>query len=253
MNHPALQTIDWNFQQLDVQTCLVCSSYSVMYMEMNESGHPIWSRYNVKPEGFDDIGVEEIRVNVSGLVSSTLDDLKELGGQGKARSQREAQELERVQGQGQGEELERVQVPVSEQIQEQDQVQVQVQVKPEDQVQHEHQVRPEVMDQQAQQHEHRHQQAQQQDRVQRRLFHIAEKPRQPFHGSEWAMEPSISQIGGHPSWVQDADYPECPVCSTTMKAIGQLDGELIQEYGEGVYYMFVCEPCQMTAVSYQQS
>ena len=92
-----------------------------------------------------------------------------------------------------------------------------------------------------------------QKKVQRRLFHIASKPRQPFHGSEWAMEPSISQVGGHPGWVQDADYPVCPGCSATMKAIGQLDGEMIQENGEGVYYMFACEPCQMTAVSYQQS
>jgi hypothetical protein len=133
-------------------------------MEMDAEGKPIWSKHNMKPDGYDDIDVEEIRVDVSGLVSSTLD-----------------------------------------------------------------------------------------DSVQRRLFHIAPKPRQPFHGSEWAMEPSLSQVGGHPGWVQDADYPSCPACSVTMKAIGQLDGEMIQENGEGVYYMFGCEPCQMTAVSYQQS
>ncbi|MGF6355164.1 hypothetical protein ABIE27_003078 [Paenibacillus sp. 4624] len=164
VKHPSLQSVHWNSPQLDVHTCLVCSSYSVVYMEMDAEGKPIWSKHNMKPDGFDDIDVEEIRVDVSGLVSSTLD-----------------------------------------------------------------------------------------DSVQRRLFHIAPKPRQPFHGSEWAMEPSLSQVGGHPGWVQDADYPSCPACSVTMKAIGQLDGEMIQENGEGVYYMFGCEPCQMTAVSYQQS
>ncbi|PZT52163.1 DUF1963 domain-containing protein [Paenibacillus silvae] len=164
VQHPALQSVDWRFPQLDVQTCLVCSSYSVMYMEMDAEGKPIWSKHNVKPDGLDEIDVEEIKADVSGLVRSTLN-----------------------------------------------------------------------------------------GSVQRRLFHIASEPRQPFHGSEWAMEPSLSQVGGHPGWVQDADYPACPACTATMKAIGQLDGELIQENGEGVYYMFGCEPCQMTAVSYQQS
>ncbi|WP_418040440.1 DUF1963 domain-containing protein [Paenibacillus xylanilyticus] len=84
-------------------------------------------------------------------------------------------------------------------------------------------------------------------------FYIATEPRQAFHGSEWAMEPSLSQIGGHPGWVQDAAYPVCPCCSTTMKAVGQVDWAQIEEYGEGMYYMFLCEPCQMTAVTYQQS
>ncbi|WP_434752793.1 DUF1963 domain-containing protein [Paenibacillus amylolyticus] len=179
VKHPALQSVLWNSPQLDVQTCLVCSSYSVVYMEMDATGNPIWSRHNVKPDGFDGIDMEEMRVDVSGVSSSTLD-VGSLAGEG------ERTEVAREQ-------------------------------------------------------------------VQRRLFRIASEPRQPFHGSEWAMEPSISQVGGHPGWVQDADYPACPACSATMKAIGQLDGELIQENGEGVYYMFACEPCQMTAVSYQQS
>ena len=38
-----------------------------------------------------------------------------------------------------------------------------------------------------------------------------------------------------------------------MKAVGQVDWAQIEEYGEGMYYMFLCEPCQMTAVTYQQS
>lgn len=164
--HPALQSVNWKSSQLDVQTCLLCSCYGVVYMEMDGEGDPFWSEHNVKPDGLDNMDIEEIEV--AGLDSGNLDDSAEV-------------------------------------------------------------------------------------QRQQRLFHIASEPRQPFHGSEWAMEPSLSQVGGHPGWVQDAEYPACPSCSTTMKAIGQLDGEMIQEYGEGVYYMFVCEPCQMTAVSYQQS
>ncbi|MCP1135848.1 DUF1963 domain-containing protein [Paenibacillus polysaccharolyticus] len=179
VKHPSLRSVQWNFPQLDVQTCLVCSSYSVVYMEMDTEGKPIWSEYNVKPDGFDEIDVEEMSVDVSGVSSSSLD-VGSLAGEGEWSGGA-------------------------------------------------------------------------QEQVQRRWFRIAPEPRQPFHGSEWAMEPSISQVGGHPGWVQDADYPVCPACSATMKAIGQLDGEMIQENGEGVYYMFACEPCQMTAVSYQQS
>ncbi|MCM3134023.1 DUF1963 domain-containing protein [Paenibacillus polysaccharolyticus] len=179
VKHPSLRSVHWNSPQLDVQTCLVCSSYSVVYMEMDAEGNPIWSKYNVKPDGFDEIDVEEMSVDVSGVSSSSLD-VGSLAGEGEWSGGA-------------------------------------------------------------------------QEQVQRRWFRIASEPRQPYHGSEWAMEPSISQVGGHPGWVQDADYPVCPACSATMKAIGQLDGEMIQENGEGVYYMFACEPCQMTAVSYQQS
>ncbi|PWW44855.1 hypothetical protein DET56_10155 [Paenibacillus pabuli] len=84
-------------------------------------------------------------------------------------------------------------------------------------------------------------------------FRIAIVPRHAFHASEWAMEPSASQIGGHPGWIQDAEYPNCPCCSSRMRAVGQIDWSEVEEYGDGMYYMFICEPCQITAVSYQQS
>ncbi|WKL00013.1 hypothetical protein Q0F98_22495 [Paenibacillus amylolyticus] len=86
-----------------------------------------------------------------------------------------------------------------------------------------------------------------------RQFRIANASRHAFHASEWAMEPLLSQFGGHPGWVQDAEYPPCPRCSAKMKAVAQLDWGEVEKYGEGMYYMFICEPCQMTAVSYQQS
>jgi len=38
-----------------------------------------------------------------------------------------------------------------------------------------------------------------------------------------------------------------------MKFIGQIAWEDIEEYGEGIYYTFVCEECKVGATNYQQS
>ncbi|WP_419891176.1 DUF1963 domain-containing protein [Paenibacillus xylanexedens] len=154
VKHPALKDVSWHAQQLQIQTCVICSSYGVVYMELDAAGEPLWSSYNVMPRGMDEID---------------LDDYGKLA--------------------------------------------------------------PDVGQQ----------------------FRIANASRHVFHASEWAMEPSLSQVGGHPGWVQDAEYPTCPRCSTRMKAVAQLDWGEVEEYGEGMYYMFICEPCKMTAVSYQQS
>ncbi|WP_440116543.1 DUF1963 domain-containing protein [Paenibacillus sp. QZ-Y1] len=154
VRHPALQDVSWNSEQLQVQTCVICSCYGVVYMEMDSAGEAFWSSHNVMP-----MGVGEI----------VPDDYVKLA--------------------------------------------------------------PDAG----------------------RQFRIATASRHAFHASEWAMEPSTSQIGGHPGWVQDAEYPNCPCCSSRMRAVGQLDWSEVEEYGDGMYYMFICEPCQMTAVSYQQS
>ncbi|WP_433750894.1 DUF1963 domain-containing protein [Paenibacillus amylolyticus] len=154
VKHPALKDVSWHAQRLRIQTCVICSSYGVVYMELDAAGEPLWSSHNVMP-----VGAEEI----------DLDDYGKLA--------------------------------------------------------------PDAG----------------------RQFRIADASRHGFHASEWAMEPSLSQVGGHPGWVQDADYPRCPRCSARMKAVAQLDWGEVEEYGEGMYYMFICEPCQMTAVSYQQS
>ncbi|WP_405171683.1 DUF1963 domain-containing protein [Paenibacillus sp. FSL H8-0280] len=154
VKHPALKDVSWHTQQLQIQTCVICSSYGVVYMEVEGAGEPLWSSHNVMPMGMDEID---------------LDDYGKLA--------------------------------------------------------------PDVGQQ----------------------FRIANASRHAFHASEWAMEPSLSQVGGHPGWVQDAEYPTCPSCSTRMKAVAQLDWGEVEKHGEGMYYMFICEPCQMTAVSYQQS
>ncbi|MBY0008864.1 DUF1963 domain-containing protein [Paenibacillus typhae] len=84
-------------------------------------------------------------------------------------------------------------------------------------------------------------------------FRIAEEPRNTYHAVQWTMEPWASQIGGYPTWIQDAEYPECPCCSQRMHFIGQLDWEAVEEYGEGIYYMFLCPEGRVSATLFQQS
>jgi len=66
------------------------------------------------------------------------------------------------------------------------------------------------------------------------------------------MPISLSQVGGQPSWEQDAEYPRCPSCHQTMVFIAQLSNE-DYESGEGIYYAFVCRNCQVSATHYQQT
>ncbi|WP_442603086.1 DUF1963 domain-containing protein [Paenibacillus sp. KN14-4R] len=82
---------------------------------------------------------------------------------------------------------------------------------------------------------------------------IATEPRNTYHAVQWTLEPMVSQIGGHPTWIQDAEYPTCPCCSQSMHFIGQLDWSEVEEYGEGIYYMFLCPKGKITATLFQQS
>lgn len=86
-----------------------------------------------------------------------------------------------------------------------------------------------------------------------RSLRIADKPRSSYYAAYWALGPAVSQIGGYPAWIQDAVYPSCPCCSRSMTFIGQLDWEQIEEYGEGIYYMFLCADCKVTATLFQQT
>jgi hypothetical protein len=63
----------------------------------------------------------------------------------------------------------------------------------------------------------------------------------------------FSQIGGLPTWIQEARYPDCLECGRAMPFIAQLSNEDIEEYGEGIYYMFACTDCGVAATGYQQS
>ena len=80
---------------------------------------------------------------------------------------------------------------------------------------------------------------------------LADHPRNSYYAAYWTLGPAVSQIGGYPAWIQDAVYPSS-CCSQSMIFIG-LDWEQIEEYGEGIYYMFLCSDCQVTATLFQQT
>ncbi len=77
-------------------------------------------------------------------------------------------------------------------------------------------------------------------------------PRRAIHAVDWCMPVTTSQIGGLPSWVQNAEYPCCPECRKTMTFIAQLDNGHFPG-SEGIYYAFLCTNCRITATIYQQT
>jgi hypothetical protein len=82
---------------------------------------------------------------------------------------------------------------------------------------------------------------------------LSSVPHSPYYAANWALSQQDSQIGGHPGWVQDADYPFCPCCAKRMRFIGQVDWADFDNLGEGIFYMFVCAEDKVTATLYQQS
>ncbi|MNK35101.1 hypothetical protein D3C87_536140 [compost metagenome] len=81
---------------------------------------------------------------------------------------------------------------------------------------------------------------------------LSPAPRSPYYAAEWALSQHDSQIGGHPGWVQDAEYPKCPCCAKHMRFIAQVDWADFGD-GEGIFYMFLCLEDMLTATVYQQS
>ena len=80
------------------------------------------------------------------------------------------------------------------------------------------------------------------------------KPRHWMEAANWCyVEPSISQVVGISTWIQDASYPICPECGRLMIFIAQLAVEDLEEYGEGIYYLYLCRSCGVAATHYQQS
>ena len=69
---------------------------------------------------------------------------------------------------------------------------------------------------------------------------------------------NLSRIGGAPSWVQSAWYPECPDCNRRMDFVMQLDSCLPQVDGRewlwgsgGTNYTFWCANCRVSAHLWQ--
>jgi hypothetical protein len=79
---------------------------------------------------------------------------------------------------------------------------------------------------------------------------VALHQRRAIEAVDW-MEPTVSQIGGLPSWVQDVEYPKCPDCHRVMSFIAQIDEAAFGS--DGIYYGFLCSNCMMTATTYQQT
>ncbi|NQX45479.1 DUF1963 domain-containing protein [Paenibacillus tritici] len=84
------------------------------------------------------------------------------------------------------------------------------------------------------------------------VMQLSEQPVGTYESAHWTLEALASQIGGHPAWIQDADYPACPCCSQTMTFTAQMDMEQAED-SEGIYYAFLCSDCLITAVNYQQT
>lgn len=152
--HPSLGGISWNGARLKVQTCILCSCYTTVYMDITPDGEPRWSANNERPDYLPELQPEDF--DQSYLAAGPR-------------------------------------------------------------------------------------------------YRLADQPRPALHGSEWTLETALSQMGGHPAWIQDAYYPACPCCSKTMLHIGQVDWAAIERLGEGIYYMFACEDCCKTAVTFQQT
>jgi hypothetical protein len=87
----------------------------------------------------------------------------------------------------------------------------------------------------------------------RRSLIMADATRSPWHAAMDSLPTQYSQIGGHPTWVQDAEYPACSNCGKTMPCIGQISCEDIGPRSEGIFYAFLCPDCAMMASTYQQT
>ncbi len=82
---------------------------------------------------------------------------------------------------------------------------------------------------------------------------LTDEKRKPEYSISQFVEISKSQIGGYPTWIQDAEYLKCPDCGETMNFVGQIDFEDVEEYGEGIYYFQHCKKCSITGTNYQQT
>jgi hypothetical protein len=82
---------------------------------------------------------------------------------------------------------------------------------------------------------------------------VALSPRQAWAAADWCIAEGISQLGGHPSWINDPTYPPCPACARTMMAVAQVAPEDFVGPAEGVFYVHLCAACAVVGVSYDQT
>ncbi len=69
---------------------------------------------------------------------------------------------------------------------------------------------------------------------------------------------NLHRIGGEPTWIQDAEYPNCPLCKRVMSYLFQLDSDLPSADGGewlwgsgGIAYGFWCDDCKISGFLWQ--
>lgn len=91
------------------------------------------------------------------------------------------------------------------------------------------------------------------EKIKENTLVFTDEPRKPEFTISQFVAISKSQIGGYPTWIQDADYLSCPDCNQKMQYVGQIDMEDVEDYGEGIYYFHYCQKCRITGTNYQQT
>jgi hypothetical protein len=88
----------------------------------------------------------------------------------------------------------------------------------------------------------------------RRMSIIGDLRRSPFEVQEsvvhW-LQMHVSQVGGHPMWIQDTTYPRCPHCRETMMFVAQCQPQ--PEPSDRVVHAFLCRACGLAATRFQAS
>lgn len=84
-----------------------------------------------------------------------------------------------------------------------------------------------------------------------------------YRWQEWTHQENIHRLGGHPTWIQEPEYPDCPGCQRTMTFLLQLNSRLpfvwpnpeeveVMEWGSGgIAYFFWCDACRVSAGTWQ--
>lgn len=84
-------------------------------------------------------------------------------------------------------------------------------------------------------------------------------------GSRWRWQDVIGatgaenwhRVGGHPVWIQNPRYPDCPHCGGTMRFLLQIGSYVLSADGvewlwgdSGIAYVHWCDACMVSAVRY---
>jgi hypothetical protein len=81
-------------------------------------------------------------------------------------------------------------------------------------------------------------------------FVLAKEPSPPY----FQLCPAdVFTIGGHPEWVQDPQYEDCPDCGRKMKLLAQMSWNALMEYTEGSLFMLICTDCHVVTIVHQQT